>query len=147
MNNWQNEGPGLKLGQILFCHGSPRSDEEIVTAATTEGRLREIFTAVDQDIVVCGHTHSQFDRCVGGKRVVNAGSVGMPYQGRPVGAFWLLLGADGISLRRSDYDLDRAVERLRATGYPDAEETARILLAPPDPEWVADFFEQQAAGD
>jgi hypothetical protein len=71
----------------------------------------------------------------------------MPYQGRPVGAFWLLLGADGISLRRSDYDLDRAVERVRATGYPDAEETARILLAPPDPEWVADFFEQQAAGD
>jgi diadenosine tetraphosphatase ApaH/serine/threonine PP2A family protein phosphatase len=147
MNNWQNEGPGLKLGQILFCHGSPRSDEEIVTAATTEGRLREIFTAVDQDIVVCVHTHSQFDRCVGAKRVVNAGSVGMPYQGRPVGAFWLLLGADGISLRRSDYDLDRAVERIRATGYPEAEDVAQILLEPPDPEWVADIFEQQAARD
>ena len=71
----------------------------------------------------------------------------MPYQGRPVGAFWLLLGADGICLRRSDFDLDRAVERIRATGYPEAEEMAQILLEPPDPEWVATFFEQQAARD
>src|SRR5215210_3205248 len=135
------------LGQVLFCHGSPRSDEEIVTAATTEGRLHEILEGVDQDLVVCGHTHAQFDRRVGGKRVVNAGSVGMPYQGKPVGAFWLLLGADGVSFRRSDYDLDRAVERIRATGYPDAEDIAEILLEPPDPERVADFFEQQVAGD
>jgi diadenosine tetraphosphatase ApaH/serine/threonine PP2A family protein phosphatase len=97
--------------------------------------------------VVCGHTHAQFDRRVGTKRVINAGSVGMPYQGKPVGAFWLLLGADGVSLRCSGYDLDRAVRRIRATGYPDAEEMAQILLEPPDPEWVADFFEQQAAGD
>jgi len=78
--------------------------------------------------------------------MVNAGSIGMPYQGKPVGAFWLLLGAGGTSFRRSDYDLDRAVERIRATGYPDAEDIAEILLEPPDPEWVADFFELQAAG-
>ena len=136
----------LGCGSVLFCHGSPRSDEEIVTAATTEGRLREILAGVDQDLIVCGHTHAQFDRRVGAKRVVNAGSVGMPYQGKPVGAFWLLLGAGGVSLRRSDYDLDRAVERIRATGYPDAEDTVEILLEAPDPEWVADFFEQQAAG-
>lgn len=135
------------VGQVLFCHGSPRSDEEIVTAATTEGRLREILAGVDQDLVVCGHTHAQFDRCVGAKRVVNAGSVGMPYQGKPVGAFWLLLGAGSVCLRRSDYELDRAVERIRATGYPEAEDVAQILLEPPNPAWVADFFEQQAAGD
>ena len=107
--------------------------------------LREIPAGVDQDLVVCGHTHAQFDRCVGAKRVVNAGSVGMPYQGRPVGAFWLLLGADGVCLRRSDYDLDRAVEQIRATGYPDAEDMAQILLEPPDPVRVAEFLEQQAA--
>src|ERR671911_1306374 len=104
------------LGQVLFCHGSPRSDEEIVSAATTEGRLREILAGVDQDLVVCGHTHAQFDRRVGGKRVVNAGSVGMPYQGKPVGAFWLLLEVGGVSVRRSDYDLDRTVGQIRAQG-------------------------------
>jgi putative phosphoesterase len=132
------------LGQVLFCHGSPRSDEEIVTAATTEGRLREILAGVDQDLVVCGHTHAQFDRHVGAKRVINAGSVGMPYQGKPVGAFWLLLGADSVSLRRSDYDLDRGFERIRATGYPEAEDIAEILFEPPNPERVAAFFEQRA---
>jgi putative phosphoesterase len=135
------------VGQVLFCHGSPRSDEEIMTAATTEGRLREILAGVDQDIVVCGHTHAQFDRHVGGKRIINAGSVGMPYQGKPVAAFWLLLGVDGVCLRRSDYDLDRAVRRIQATGYPEAEDMAQILLEPPDPEWVARFFEQQATSD
>ena len=135
------------VGQVLFCHGSPRSDEEIVTAATREGRLQEILAGVDQDLVVCGHTHAQFDRRVGTKRVVNAGSVGMPYQGKPVGAFWLWLGVGGLALRRSDYDLDRAVGRIRATGYPDAEEMAQILFEPPDPGWVAAYFEQQAAGD
>jgi hypothetical protein len=82
------------------------------------------------------------------KRAVNAGSVEMPYQGKPVGAIWLLLGADGVSLRRGDCDLDRgALERIQATGYPDAEDVAQILLEAPDPEWVADFFEQQAGGD
>src|SRR5918994_907055 len=40
------------VGQVLVCHGSPRSDEEIVTAATTEMRLREILAGVDQDLVV-----------------------------------------------------------------------------------------------
>ncbi len=134
------------VGQVLFCHGSPRNDEEIVTAATPEGRLREMLAGVDQNLVVCGHTHAQFDRHVGGKRVVNAGSVGMPYQGKPVGAFWFLLKADSVSPRRSNYDLDRAVGRIRATGYPEAEGMAQVLLEPPDPEWVARFFEQQVAG-
>ena len=135
------------VGQVLFCHGTPRSDEEIVTAATPEGRLREILTGVDQDLVVCGHTHAQFDRRVGAKRVINAGSVGMPYQGEPVGAFWLLVGVGGVSLLCSDYDLDRAVTQIRATGYPEAEDMAQVLLEPPDPEWVASFFERQAVGE
>ena len=58
------------LGQVLFCHGSPRSDQEIVTTTTTEGRLREIIAGIDQDLVVCGHTHVQFDRRIDGERVV-----------------------------------------------------------------------------
>jgi hypothetical protein len=84
------------------------------------------------------------------KRPKSASSVfdvGMPYQGKPVGAFWLLLGASSVSLRRSDYDLDRTVRQIRATGYPDAEDMVEILLEQPDPERVADFFEQRAAGD
>jgi hypothetical protein len=95
------------FGPTLFCHGSPRDDEEPLTALTPERRWRAALEDVGQSVVVCGHTHIQFDRQLGPWRVVNAGAVGLPYEGR-VGAYWLLLGP-GVEHRRSDYDLDRAV--------------------------------------
>jgi len=71
------------LGPTLFCHGSPRSDTEIITTATSNERLRDILDGVEQPVVIGGHTHRQFDRRVDGWRVINAGSVGVPYEGRP----------------------------------------------------------------
>ena len=53
-------------------------------------------------MVVAGHTHMQFDRTRRRRSLVNAGSVGMPYEDEP-GAFWAQLGP-GVELRRSDYD-------------------------------------------
>ena len=79
------------LGEVLFCHGSPRSDSEVVTSATPESRLRAALSGVDEPVVVCGHTHMQFDRRIDGVRLVNAGSVGAPFGGA-AGAYWLLLG-------------------------------------------------------
>ena len=131
------------IGEVLFCHATPRSDEEIVTALTPDDRLREILSDIEQHLVVCGHVHAQYDRRLDSKRVVNAGSVGMPYQGEPVGAFWLLLGP-GVEFRRSEYDLGRAVSEFHALGYPAAEDMAESLLEPPDAAWVAEFFERQA---
>ena len=100
------------LGQVLFCHGTPRDDNEIFTRLTPEAVLLPIMQAAEADVVVCGHTHMQFDRMVGAVRVVNAGSVGMPF-GEP-GADWLLLGA-GLELRHTQYDLEKAAARVRAT--------------------------------
>ncbi len=131
------------IGEVLFCHATLRSDEEIITTLTPDDRLREILSDIEQNLIVCGHVHTQYDRRLDGKRVVNAGSVGMPYQGEPVGAFWLLVGP-GVEFRRSEYDLQRAVSEFRAVGYPGAEDMAESLLEPPDPAWVADFFERQA---
>lgn len=131
------------LGPTLFCHGSPRSDEELVTRATPERRLREALSGVAQRVVVCGHTHMQFDRASGDKRAINAGSVGMPYEGRP-GAYWALLGPT-VDLRRTPYDFERAAAQIRASGYPDAEEFARenVLNPPPVSEGIA-LFEKAA---
>src|SRR5574338_725902 len=98
------------LGAVLFCHATPRNEREIFTQSTPEQRLIPIFDGVNAAIVVCGHTHMQFDRRVGRTRVVNAGSVGMPF-GEP-GADWLLLGPD-LELRRTSYDLHLAVIRIR----------------------------------
>ena len=93
-------------------------------------------------MVVCGHTHMQFDRMVGTTRVVNAGSVGMPF-GEP-GADWLLLGPD-VQLRHTRYDFLRAAERIRRTAYPQADGfAARSILRPPtEEETLASFSQAQ----
>src|SRR5439155_23988438 len=116
-------------GDVLFCHATPRNDVDVFTRLTPEERLLPIFAGAAANVVVCGHTHMQFDRTVGGVRVVNAGSVGMPY-GEP-GAYWLLLGP-GIRLRHTSYDLEKAAARLRDTKYQQAEDFAATnVLRPP----------------
>jgi predicted phosphodiesterase len=117
------------LGTVLFCHATPRNETEIFTRVTPEERLAPVFAGVDAAVVVCGHTHMQFDRIVGGLRVVNAGSVGMPFG--TTGADWLLLGP-GIELRKTRYDVSAAAEQFRRTEYPMVEEMAvRYILNPP----------------
>ena len=117
------------LGEVLFCHATPRNDTEIFTRLTPDEPLVPIFGGLDVAVAVCGHTHMQFDRTIGTVRVVNAGSVGMPFGDS--GAYWLLLGPD-VQLRRTSYDLADAARRIRATRYPKAEEfAARNVLQPP----------------
>jgi len=77
------------IGGVLYCHASPRNDLDIFTERTPEERIAFLFDGLDVSTVVCGHSHSQFERTVGGVRVVNAGSVGAPYEEEP-GAYWLL---------------------------------------------------------
>jgi putative phosphoesterase len=126
------------LGSVLFCHATPRNDTEIFTRLTPEDRLVLAFEGVTASVLVCGHTHMQFDRMVGSVRVVNAGSVGMPF-GEP-GADWLLLGPD-VELRHTAYDLTRAAEQVRATDYPQAQEFAsRYVLQPPSAEQMLALY-------
>jgi diadenosine tetraphosphatase ApaH/serine/threonine PP2A family protein phosphatase len=67
------------LGAVLFCHATPNSDEENVTTARPDTRLRGILAGVAQGVAVCGHVHTQYDRRLDDRRIVNAGSVGLPY--------------------------------------------------------------------
>ncbi len=90
--------PTVQIGRTLYCHASPRNDEDIFTEETPEGQIAFLFEDVDADIVVCGHTHMQFDRKVAGKRVINSGSVGRPHGDEP-GAFWTL----DLEPRRTEY--------------------------------------------
>jgi putative phosphoesterase len=126
------------LGEVLFCHATPRSDTEVFTRLTPEDRLLPTFEGLNVPVVICGHTHIQFDRMIGKVRVVNAGSVGMPF-GEP-GAYWLLLGPD-VQLRHTPYDLTKAAERIRATNYPQAQDfSARNVLQPPSEEEMLGAF-------
>jgi predicted phosphodiesterase len=117
------------LGRVCFCHGSPRSDEELVTPETPEDRLRAATAGISESVLVTAHTHVQFDRQLAGIRSINAGSVGMPYEGRP-GAYWAMLGPD-VRLLRTDYAVEQAAERYRASGDPLAEQMVEVLVKPP----------------
>jgi len=122
------------LGQVTFCHATPRDDEEIVVVDSRLGRWAEVFAGLDASVkaVVCGHTHMPFMRLADRRIAVNPGSVGMPYGG--AGAHWALLGP-GVDLRVTEFDVDKACARVAAeSGYPDAA------------EW-ADYFIRSAAGD
>jgi putative phosphoesterase len=132
------------LGRLVFCHATPRSDEEVVTRLTPEARMREILADVAADLVVCGHVHIRYDRLVAGKRIVNPGSVGLPYEGER-GAYWARLGPD-VELRRTAYDIPDAMERIRATGFPGADEMfTDSVVTPVSRDDVTEYFERVAA--
>jgi predicted phosphodiesterase len=126
------------LGAVLFCHATPRDDNEIFTRLTPEECLLPVFEGLNVSMVVCGHTHMQFDRMIGSTRVVNAGSVGMPFG--ETGADWLLLEPE-VQLQHTSYDLARAAERIRRTSYPQAAGfAANYVLQPPSEGKMLEVF-------
>jgi putative phosphoesterase len=130
------------LGPTLFCHAIPTADEPIFTRLTPDEDVVELLGDVAAEVVVVGHTHVQFDRLLpNGVRVVNAGSIGMPYEGRR-GAFWALLGPE-VEHRRTEYDADAAAAAIREVGGVANEQLAGWLLEPPDADEASRFFESQ----
>ncbi len=116
------------LGAVLVCHGSPRSDTEGIRPDTAAELVEGWLSATPEPIVICGHTHVQFDRTVGRYWIVNPGSVGLHYGVE--GAQWALIGTDGVELRTTPYEIDRAARLARDSGIPGAEEFARFFLDP-----------------
>jgi predicted phosphodiesterase len=106
------------LGPTLFCHASPRRDDEMLLVDSPPERWAAALEGVEAGVVVCGHTHMPFDRLMGGRRILNPSSVGMPY-GHP-GAGWALLGPD-VTLRQTRYDAEAAGAAIRASRYADAQ--------------------------
>jgi predicted phosphodiesterase len=132
------------VGDVLFCHATPRDDNEIFTRLTPEEHLQSVFSGVGAGTVICGHTHMQFDRMISSVRIVNAGSVGMPFGS--TGAFWLLIDT-AIELRRTTYDLDDAARLIRSGPYPQAQEFAeRYVLRPPSEEEILNLYARVEIG-
>lgn len=123
------------FGDVLFCHGTPRDDEEVVLVDSRLELWADVLAELPSNVetVVCGHTHMPFVRLAHRCLVVNPGSVGMPY-GR-AGAHWALLANGAVTLRRTRYDIDAACASVcAASEYPDVA------------EWV-DYFLRARASD
>jgi predicted phosphodiesterase len=126
------------IGDVLFCHATPRNDSEIFMRTTADATLLPIFEPLGVHAVVCGHTHMQHQRTVGTTRIINAGSIGASFQGP--GAYWLMLGPT-VQLRRTYYDVEAAARRVRATAYPQKEQFASTsVLQPPSEEATLKLF-------
>ena len=135
----------LELDGVLYCHASPRRDDEMLTRISPAERWTDALAGTDAAVVVAGHTHQQDDRAVGAQRFLNAGSVGLPYEGDGA-ARWLWV-ADGVpELRHTAYDAARAGERMLAAGWPDQESIRAALIEPVEPMEVTELFESLATG-
>lgn len=138
------------LGEVLFCHATPRDDEEFVLVDSPLDRWAEVLDGAP-DTVVCGHTHMPYLRLADRRTIVNPGSVGMPYG--TTGAHWALLGgADGpaIQLRRTPYDRAAAADAIEAEcDFPDIAEWTRYFLREPvsDTEALAVFTPKSRPAD
>jgi putative phosphoesterase len=124
----------------LYVHANPVDVDEIVTERTPVERVRQLLQDVEETRIVTGHIHIQYERDIDGVLWIGAGSVGMPYEGRP-GAYWALVTPETVDFRRTDYDLERAASAIRASGYPSASELAaeNILSSPTRDEALAVF--------
>jgi len=130
----------LELDGVLYCHASPRRDDEMLTRLSPPERWKQVLDGVDHELVVAGHTHQQDDRTVGGTRFINAGSVGLPYEGDSA-ARWLWV-ADGVpELRATVYDGAGAGRRILAAGWPDERSVEAALIEPVDAIVVTQIFE------
>jgi predicted phosphodiesterase len=123
------------LDDVLYCHATPRSDEEIITPETPDDQLEEILAGVEQRLVVGGHTHMQQRR----GRYVNPGSVGMPYED-DVAAFWALISED-VDFRRTRFDVEDAIAQTLRSGWPLAQTFVdeNLAQAPSRSEAIAQF--------
>jgi predicted phosphodiesterase len=135
----------VALDGVLFCHASPRRDDEMLTRLSSPQRWTQALEGVAGGLVVAGHTHQQDDRVVGGVRFVNAGSVGLPYEGDGA-ARWLWIADGEPRLRHTAYDAAAAGERILAAGWPDERSVRAALIDPVEPIVVTRIFEELAPG-
>jgi diadenosine tetraphosphatase ApaH/serine/threonine PP2A family protein phosphatase len=137
--------PGL--GPVLLCHGSPRSDIELLTPDTSTERIEQACAGVAETVVVHGHTHLQYLRQVGARTIAGCGSVGLPYTDEPGAAYWTLLDADGVHPQRTGYDVDAAVAAVGAGDYPAATRYTDQLRRPPTPAAIVADAESKLFSD
>jgi putative phosphoesterase len=141
LSSWLGTLPTtVELDGVLYCHATPRRDDEMLTRISPAERWAEALEGTEHPLVVAGHTHQQDDRRIGAVRFINAGSVGLPYEGDSA-ARWAWISQGSPELRRTDYDGAAAGRRMLAAGWPDRRSIDGGLTDPVDPMFVTKLFE------
>ena len=141
LSSWLGALPTtVELDGVLYCHATPRRDDEMLTRISPPDRWLEALGAVEHALIVAGHTHQQDDRRVGAMRFVNAGSIGLPYEGDSA-ARWAWISDGRPELRQTPYDGVAAGQRMLTRGWPDQRSIEAALIEPVDPMVVTRLFE------
>ncbi len=111
--------PATASGLVLV-HGSPRSNNDGIGPWTSDEHLARHLDSVEESLLVCGHTHRAMDRTVDNGRVVNVGSVGLPFN-RDQRAQYAMFEYDGaewsVELRGVPYDREELLRTYESSGF------------------------------
>lgn len=114
----------------MLVHAAPGDLWRAPAADAEDGELSATHGSLDASTVVYGHIHRPYTRTSTELTVANSGSVGMSWDGDP-SACYLLVENAHARLVRVDYDVEREVALLLASGYPDAVCVARTRIVAP----------------
>jgi putative phosphoesterase len=144
LDEWGRTLPlSVEIDGVTYCHATPTDNKPITTAVTPDDIVRAAFG--DSGTFVIGHTHHQFDLRLGDLRVINAGSVGMAYEGE-VAAFWTMIDDGEPTFRKTPFDVERAVHKIRSTAWENAQAFVdENLLLPVSRDAAIAYFEGRRA--
>jgi diadenosine tetraphosphatase ApaH/serine/threonine PP2A family protein phosphatase len=113
---------------VALVHASPTSAWRSPLANATDTELESTYLPLGQTIAVYGHIHQSFVRDLPGLTVINTGSVSQSFDGDPR-ASYLLIDNGKPSFRRVEYDIEREINAITASGLPHADWQAGTLRA------------------
>ena len=113
---------------MALVHAAPETTWRSPGHESGDAELESVYAALGQPVVVYAHIHRSYIRQVGKMRIVNSGSVSLSFDGDPR-ASYLLLDDGRPSIRRVQYDVEREIQAMRASGLPHAEWIAKTLAA------------------
>jgi predicted phosphodiesterase len=130
---------------FLLVHASPASNEELLDAATSQQRLKELSDLAEQKYqtsfaaIIFGHSHQAFTRQVGDTLFINTGSVGRPGDGNPRTGYAVMEIAEEtlwVSHYRLVYDIEQIITANQKAGLPGS--FTQMILEGRDLEWILD---------
>lgn len=104
------DGNGLKL---VVVHGSHISINEYLYE--DKEILEPLSTELDEDIIICGHTHLPYHSIINNKHFINAGSVGKPKHGDPDAAYVIINIEEGkveSEIVKVSYDVESMIKAI-----------------------------------
>lgn len=110
--------------KIHVFHATPNSLFEVVVPFAEDDVIQEKLMEREADLYLYGHIHTPYIRFLNGKAVVNLGSVGLPFDGLNQASYSLVdieNGSIQASIVRVKYDLDKVMDMLQTSDYPNKE--------------------------